>query len=154
MSENRKLMEQALRDVLGSALRSRGFRGSFPHFRRISARRVDYLSVQFNSAGGSFVVEVACAGPNGKPDGYGRNLPIEKLNVTYFRGRLRLGSRPEDGETDHWFRFGPPSYGVSKPVPNVEHFRSIAEEAVGYLDVQMEKWLSAHEPPNSPLPLG
>jgi hypothetical protein len=148
MTENRKLMEQALRDVFASSLRSLGFKGSLPHYRRVSERRVDYVSVQFNSAGGSFVVEIACAGPDGKPKGYGKNLPIEKLNVTYFDRRLRLGSRPEDGEVDHWFQFGPKSYESSSSVVGAEHFRSVAAEAASYLDVQMERWLEAQTPPN------
>ena len=148
MTEHRRLMEQALRDVFADSLRRRGFKGSLPHFRRVSKRRVDYLSVQFNSAGGSFVVEVACAGPDGKPQDYGKHLPIEKLNVTYFTRRLRLGSRPGEGEADHWFRFGPASYEPTSSVPRVEHFRAVAAEAAAYLDAQMETWLEAQQPPN------
>src|SRR6185369_5808507 len=97
MTEHRQLMERALREVLLPRLREKGFNGSFPHFRRKLADRVDYLSVQFNSAGGSFVVEVVAAPSDGKPLRFGRDLPVEKLNVTYFKDRLRLGSRPEEG---------------------------------------------------------
>ena len=72
MTEHRKLMERALREMFVVELRRLGFKGSLPHFRRVSEQRVDYLTVQFNSAGGSFVVEVTSAGPDGKPDGTAR----------------------------------------------------------------------------------
>jgi hypothetical protein len=103
-------MERALRQLVVVELRKRGFKGSYPHFRRASKHRVDYLSVQFNSAGGSFAIELAAAGPDGKPSGYGRHRSLEKLNVTDFANRLRLGSNPSNGVVDHWFEFGPRSY--------------------------------------------
>ena len=143
MREHRKLMERALRESVVIQLRKRGFKGSFPHFRRPSNHRVDYLSVQFNSAGGSFVIELAAAGPDGKPNGYGRYLSIQKLNVTYFANRLRLGSNPSNGVVDHWFEFGPKSYELSASVPEYAHFVGIAASAVAHLDVQMEAWLEA-----------
>jgi hypothetical protein len=46
-------------------------------------------------------VQTQTAGPDGKPNGHGKNLPIEKLNVTYFAKRLRLGSDPSNRVVDH-----------------------------------------------------
>jgi hypothetical protein len=149
VTEHRKLMERALRELLFPELRRRGFKGSLPHFRRVTPNRVDYLSVQFSSSGGRFVVEVASAGPDGKPEHYGKHLPIEKLNVTYFARRLRLGSNLQAGEADHWFEFGPASYETTTQVPPFENFRRIAAEATSYLETQMESWL-ADPSPNSP----
>ncbi len=134
-------MEKALREIFAPKLREKGFKGSLPHFRRISLDRVDYVSVQFNTSGGSFVVEVVAAGPNGKPTGYGKDFPIEKLTVAFFRDRLRLGSEPEKGEPDHWFQFGPKSYEFSRTVPGFEHFESVAVQAASFVDSQMESWL-------------
>ena len=136
-------MEKALREVLVPELRKRGFRGSLPHFRRSSVERVDYLSVQFNSAGGSFVVEVAVAGPDGKPAGYGKQLPVEKLNVTYFDNRLRVGSDPGLGVVDHWYEFGPKSYDPPAPVPPYEHFQRVAADVASRIGTQVEPWLQA-----------
>lgn len=143
MTEHRKLMVRALREVFVPELRKRGFKGSFPHFRRVSPKRVDYLSVQFYSAGGSFVVELAAAGPDGKPNGYGKHLPIEKLNVAYFAKRFRLGSDPDGGVVDHWYEFGPASYEAPTPAPSYEHFLRIAAEVVTHLGLQGESWLGA-----------
>lgn len=134
-------MERALREVLVPDLRRRGFTGSFPHFRRVTAHRVDYLSVQFNSAGGSLVVEIAAAGPDGKPTGHGEHLPIEKLNVTYFAKRLRLGSDPGNGVVDHWFEFGPKSYEPSVTPPEYEEFVRIANAITACFEQQADEWL-------------
>jgi hypothetical protein len=69
MSEHSERMMSALKTRFVPALRERGFVGSFPHFRRRLTNRVDYLMVQFYSAGGSFVVEVGRTGPDGFTEG-------------------------------------------------------------------------------------
>ncbi len=133
-------MERALQEVLVPELRRRGFRGSLPHLRRVASNRVDYLSVQFASAGGSFVVEIARGGSDGKPEGYGRQLPIQKLNVAYFTRRLRLGSHPEQGQADYWFDFGPKSYDPPAQPAKIEHYRGVASSVVSLLDPQAEPY--------------
>ena len=65
MTEHRERMMSAFKTRFVPALRKRGFVGSLPHFRRLLPDRVDYLMVQFYSAGGSFVVEVGRTGPRG-----------------------------------------------------------------------------------------
>src|SRR5918993_4807214 len=106
MKGHRDAIVRALREVFVPSLRAKGFKGTFPHFRRVLPDRVDYLTVQFYSSGGSFVVEIATAGPDGKPRGYGEHLPVEKLTVSYFWNRLRLGSDRAAGRGDHWYVFG------------------------------------------------
>src|SRR5690348_5276517 len=101
MTAHRDAIIRALKEVFVPALRARGFRGIFPHFRRVLPDRVDYLTIQFYSSGGSFVVEIATAGPDGKPRGYGDHLPVAKLNAHYFSNRLRLGSDEAVGRGDH-----------------------------------------------------
>lgn len=41
-------MIAALKAVFVPVLRERGFKGSFPHFRRIRPDRIDLLTVQFD----------------------------------------------------------------------------------------------------------
>jgi len=101
MSDQRSLMISALKAKFVPELRSAGFKGNFPHFYRPLENRVDFLTVQFNRDGGSFLVEIAKCGPNGKEDGFGSELPVSKLNVQYFRNRLRFGSDKEAGRSDH-----------------------------------------------------
>ena len=140
MTDERKEMERALKEAFIPELRKRGFKGSMPHFRRIRPDRVDYLTVQFYSAGGGFVVEIAKSGPNGKEEGFGSELPVEKLTVQYFAKRLRLGSTPEQGIADHWFEFGRKSYEKTEPLKPYAHYLGIAVSVAQFLDSQAEKW--------------
>jgi hypothetical protein len=144
MKDHREMMIGALKQVFIPDLRARGFKGSFPHFRRALAGRVDYLTVQFYSSGGSFVVEIAAAGPDGKPRGHGKRLPIDKLNVQYFSKRLRLGSKPESGNSDNWYVFGPRNYEPSTPLQATEHYLGIARQAMEDLERQGEPWFVAN----------
>jgi hypothetical protein len=140
MTDDRKEMERALKEIFIPELRLKGFKGSMPHFRRILSNRVDYLSFQFYSAGGSFVVEIAKAAGDGKPKGFGNNLPIEKLNVSYFADRLRLGSKPDKDILDHWFQFGRASFEEIKPIKSQEYYNSIAESVLSFFNNQAETW--------------
>lgn len=106
----REQMVQALNDGLGLLLREHGFTGSFPHFRRRLDDRVDLLSVQFFSSGGSFVIEVASCPADGVRHPWGRHIPANKVKATDVNQmRPRLGS-PTFPHGDHWFDFGPRSY--------------------------------------------
>ena len=138
---HRDAMMAALKDHLVPGLRAKGFKGSFPHFRRVLLPRVDYLTVQFNTAGGSFVVEVATSSSNGKPQGYGSELPIEKLNTQYFRERFRLGSDSANGVADHWFQFGPRMYDPIAAVQSGDFYDRIAQQILAAFENGGEKWL-------------
>lgn len=140
---HRDAMESALKAHLVPALRAKGFKGSFPHFRRAALPWVDYLTVQFNSAGGSFVVELATSGVDGKPAGYGSELPIEKLNVQYFRERFRLGSNPAAGQGDHWFVFGPKMYEPTTAVQAAEFYTAVSKQVLAAFEGAGEQWLGA-----------
>ena len=137
---HRDLMTAALKRDVVPGLRGRGFKGSFPHFRRATLPRVDYLTFQFNSSGGSFVVELATSSVNGRPDGYGSDLPIEKLNTYYFRERYRLGNDRKPGG-DHWYHFGPRSYDPATPLREADFYAGIARTVLEDFDGGGEEWL-------------
>jgi len=139
----RMALEVALREVVIPDLRRRGFRGSFPHFRRSLASRIDLLTFQFHSSGGSFVVEVAQCGPDGVSHSW-KDVAPNKVTAWDVTGRLRLGSDPADGIADHWFVYGKPSFEVGhEEVKPAEHYRRIAEEVVALLDSQAEPYWKA-----------
>ncbi len=140
MSEQRNQMEKALKEQFVPELRKRMFQGTFPHFRRIRSEQIDYLTIQFNSAGGSFVVEIAKSGPKGVEVGFGRHVPVKKLNVQYFSDRLRLGSDPGRGQPDYWFQFGHRSYDWFKHSKPQTHYIDVARSVIAYLDSQAEHW--------------
>jgi hypothetical protein len=51
MSDDRSRMIAALQAHVVPELRRRGFKGSFPHFRRAAAQRIDLLTFQFDKWG-------------------------------------------------------------------------------------------------------
>lgn len=140
MTDHRSLMTAALKNVFVPALRERGFKGSLPHFYRASPVRADFLTVQFHSAGGSFVVEIAKSGPDGIESGHGKDLPVSKLNTTYFAQRLRLGSNPTENILDHWFEFAPRNYDYPQAIQPAGHYEAIASTLVRFLDSQADGW--------------
>jgi hypothetical protein len=99
-------MNASLRAQLVPALRSRGFRGSLPHFQRILANRIDLLTVQFDKWGGGFVVEISRCGPQGVTTHGGKEIPPRKVTAhdVHPNQRHRLGS-PAPGEDGRWFRY-------------------------------------------------
>jgi hypothetical protein len=134
----RSALEAALREIVIPDLRSRGFKGSFPHFRRILETRIDLLTFQFYSSGGSFVVEVAQCGPNGVSHSW-KDVPSNKVTAWDVGTRLRLGSDRAAGIADHWFAYGKANFEVGHDrVEDASHYRRIAMEVGALLDSQAE----------------
>ncbi len=131
-------MEQALKSVVVPELRSRGFRGSFPHFRRPSETRIDLLMFQFHSSGGSFVVELATCSVDGVRTYWGKIVPHNKITVINVNERLRLGS---GGHGDHWFVFGKRSYeSGSETVAPPERYQEVAEQVRSLIGTEGERY--------------
>src|SRR5262245_15739629 len=103
---SRNAIETALRKRFVPELRSRGFHGSLPHFRRTLPDRIDLLTVQFDKWGSRFVVEIARCGPAGVTTHSGQEIPPDKVSAHDVPpgARHRLGS-PAPGEEGRWFRF-------------------------------------------------
>lgn len=138
----RAAIENALREVVIPELRRRGFRGSFPHFRRQLDSRIDLLTFQFYSSGGSFVVEVAQCGPAGVAHSW-KDVGPEKVTAWDVSRRLRLGSDPDAGKGDHWFVYGKPNYESGQDqVKEPAHHRSVANEVLLLLNSQAEPYWS------------
>ena len=97
-------MNAALRSRFVPALRTRGFRGSLPHFRRIGPSSVDLLTVQFDRHGGGFIVEIARCDLEGTTTHWGLHIPASKVTAHDVNRRHRLGC-PGPGQDGHWFRF-------------------------------------------------
>ena len=107
MSASRKEMDRALRMLVVPGLRTRGFKGSLPHFRRAGKRKIDLFTIQFDHIrGGRFVVEIGACPPDGVMMHWGEKVPPEKVTAHDLHPNLRhrLGS-PKPGEDGRWFRF-------------------------------------------------
>lgn len=103
---DRQSMNAALRDRFVPALRSRGFKGSLPHFRRVGEDRIDLLTVQFDKWGGGFVIEISQCPLDGITTAWGKKIPAAKVKAhdLHYDDRHRLGS-PARGEDGRWFRY-------------------------------------------------
>jgi len=138
MSDKDKMIS-VLNEVVVPVLRSKGFSGSFPHFRRILNDRVDLLMFQFNRYGGSFVVEVARAPVKGLIVN-GKRIPPEKLNLyhTLSLNSYRLGSKHED----HWFRYGWPQLKINESLKKifVDIYKKLANEVVELIETEAEEF--------------
>jgi hypothetical protein len=123
-------MIAALKKVFVPALRERGFDGSFPHFRRIGAQRVDLLTVQFNKWGGSFVIEIASCGVDGVTKPWGEHTPANRVTawMTNPPNRARLGTLAT-GQNNVWFK-----YDDGTPV------EVVARRVVSYLPIADAWW--------------
>ncbi|MFD1706722.1 DUF4304 domain-containing protein [Siminovitchia sediminis] len=101
---DRKMMDVALKNIVIPKLREQGFKGSFPHFRRVSENDIDLITFQFNRWGGSFVVEIATCPNDGTTMSWGEKVPPEKVNAHHINERFRLGARSFE-EEGVWFTY-------------------------------------------------
>jgi hypothetical protein len=104
MSEQRDKMITTLKTIVIPSLRTKGFSGSFPHFRRIRAEQIDLLTFQFSMFGPQFCVNLHACPPAGYTNHSGKHTPPNKVTVTHIGGTLplRLGSTPPK-QADNWF---------------------------------------------------
>jgi hypothetical protein len=57
MASGRDEMIKALKNILIPVLREKGFKGSFPHFRRRLENRIDLMSFYFDKYGGGLLLK-------------------------------------------------------------------------------------------------
>ncbi len=124
-------------------LKARGFKGSFPHFRRPTDTAIHLLTFQFDKWGGGFVVEIASCPAEGVTMHWGEPISPSKVTTQHVSRRLRLGSSGE--QSDHWFRYdqrGLLSFG--------DPYERAARKVLPYLDSQAESyWSQSHETPSA-----
>jgi hypothetical protein len=96
----RKTMDSALKSGAVMLLRELGFKGTYPHFRRILAERVDTIGFQFSQWGPQLYVELGVADPDGRTLLDGTRLPPETLKYYECPARKRIGENPFDFEVE------------------------------------------------------
>jgi hypothetical protein len=145
-------MDAALKSRFVPALRGRGFVGSFPHLRRPLPERIDYLNVQYYSAGGSFTINLGRTGPDGFVAGPWQHLAVDEIEVSHIgKDRRRItprdaGSRQRGTAAEFW-EFGPRSHDDPQPPQPQEHYDSIAGQALDTFLRVGEPWLARPDPP-------
>jgi len=99
-------MKAALKKIVIPVLRNKGFKGSFPHFRRILSERIDLLTFQFDKWSGGFIIEISTCPTSGHITYWGEQISPSKVTAhdLHPNQRERLQAYPGSG-TDAWFRF-------------------------------------------------
>lgn len=99
MSLPRKEMDVELKRNFVPLLKSLGFTGTYPHFRREGPKYMELVGVQFSQWGGQFYVELSL-GSKGGTDVNGKFIPAQELKHYHGWPRERLGELPFDYERD------------------------------------------------------
>jgi hypothetical protein len=99
MAIPRHEMDVALKATLVPKLRSLGFKGTYPHFRREGQRHIELVGVQFSQWGAQFYVEAGVAEKVAVTVG---NASIPPNRLKYYHGwpRRRFGELPYDYEAE------------------------------------------------------
>jgi len=129
-SEKRVLMNNAIKEITVPFLRQQGFKGSFPHFRRLKDDRINLLTFQFSLSSSKFVVEISNCSPKGIVTLWGKEIIPSKCNAHDMYTRLRIGSVKNRG--DYWFDFNKESFWN-----NI--YKKRAKEIIDLWD-EAEKW--------------
>jgi len=126
MNDERKAMNDALKELVAPKLRAVGFKGSLPQFRRVASGGLDVLTFQFDRYGGGFVIEVARCSQEGFVTTWGKEIPASKVTAWDLPSSWRHRIQPQvGGSTDSWFRFEngtvrEAASAVLHQLPNVE----------------------------------
>ncbi len=96
-------MRKALDAHVIDPLIAAGFRGTWPHYRRAHADRIDLLTFQLDKRSGGFVVEVASAPARGIRSRLGYAVSATRVNAQHMANRVRLG--PRRAMRNHWYRY-------------------------------------------------
>ena len=130
--ERRLLMNEAIKTIAVPFFREQGFKGSFPHFRRMKEDRINLITFQFSFSSPRFVVEISNCSPKGIARPWGEVVKPSSCTAHDMYKRLRLGSIKD--RTDHWFDF-------SKDILRGNIYRKKAKEIIS-LWHEAENWWS------------
>ena len=122
-------MDDELKRAVIPKLRAAGFKGSFPHFRRVAPSSIDLLTFQFDKYGGGFVVEIARCPSEGFTTSWGKYIPPNKVTAFDLYERKRIQATRGSG-LDKWFRFDDGNY------------ESAANQVIARLPEAEEYWKS------------
>ncbi len=134
-SSNRDEMIKALKSSVVPLLREKGFKGSFPHFRRRLETRIDLISFFFDKYGGGFVVDIGASPTNGYTVSRGYHIPPNKVNTTHHVPQMRL--QPTEEPPDFSFRYD------EEPVLD-GIYEKLARE-VAFLLPEAEQWWNSEK---------
>lgn len=135
----RKEMVKNLSDIVIPVLRQKGFKGSFPHFRRLKADRINLLTFQFDRSGGGFVIEITNCQPNGFTTSWGTKIEPNKLTAHDLFNRKRIQSNMDTASslTEDWFRYDKKYlFGFG------DIYKKVCKDVLSKLDIAEDYWIN------------
>ncbi|MCP3746681.1 DUF4304 domain-containing protein [Paenibacillus sp. A3M_27_13] len=128
MSIERDTMISSLKEIVIPVLRHKGFKGSFPHFRKIDKEKIELLTFQFDKYGGGFVIEIAVCSSEGFTCSWGEKKPPNKVTAHDLHpdNRMRLNN-------GNWFR-----YDDSRPGDNI--YVRVASDVINHFSEADRYW--------------
>ena len=136
-------MELAIKAIVIPHLRTLGFKGSMPHFRRQVNGKADLLTFQFNLSGGSFVVELSVCSEANIAGHWRADLTFKNVTAHDMGFRRRLGSTSQS--SDHWFVYGKKNYEPGhEAIESQMHYEKIAAEVASLVQTQATDWWASH----------
>lgn len=123
----RNEMQKALQTIVVPRLRERGFKGSFPNFRRHHPDRIDLLTFQFNRYGGSFILELGQCGAQGVLTSWNEHIAPDKVTPCYLGIKQRTRIPYACLGTDEWFDYD--------NAINTEDFERTAQSVLPFLEI-------------------
>ncbi len=77
-----------LSQIVIPELRKLQFKGTFPHFRRVSDRKLNLLTFQFDKYGGGFIIEIANCDAKGFTTHWEKEIP-PNITVCFRKRKCR-----------------------------------------------------------------
>jgi hypothetical protein len=136
-SLSRNQMIKNLNEIVVPTLRQLNFKGSFPHFRRITSDRINLLTFQFDRNGGGFVIELANCDTIVYEAAFGRPTPTNKLTAHdfYKRKRIQSNMKTPNNSTDDWFRYDKKYlFGFG------DIFKKVCKDVLSKIEVAEDYW--------------
>ena len=133
----RNEMVKNLSAIVIPVLRLKGFKGSFPHFRRVITDRINLLTFQFDRSGGGFVIEITNCQLGGFTTSWGTKIEPNKLNAHHLFNRKRIQSNMDTTSslTEDWFRYDKKYlFGFG----NI--YKKVCKDVLSKLDIAEEYW--------------
>ncbi len=134
MSTERNKMIKSLKEIVIPEIRNRGFKGSFPHFRKTEGGKTNLLTFQFDRNGGGFIIELANWSKSEFKTHWGKIIPLKELTAHDLNERQRIYPNllTERNGTDSWFRYGKPK--------SKKNYDKLAQKVVERMPVMEQYW--------------
>ena len=150
---DRKAMDRALKAIVVPKIRSKGFSGRWPRFRRERGAEFQMIMIMFDKYGGSFCIEAGSMShaefleKQRQWKKHGKELSKGELTAAHcgVARRRRLGA--DELHADRWFQFGPRDYevaaGEERRLMPPEFYSRIARDALSAVARDLDRFFSA-----------